>query len=316
MNFPVRTSPGNADFQALTSERHHLAKNFLRTQLSSLESLRTHADAFSMAPLNHPDESVAEPPRLRALIADDNEDFCLLIQQILSDLNIETYSSANGKDALRAIQETNPDFVLCDIFMPDKDGIEVLREVSALPHPPTIIATSGCVRGESSWVERVTLDLGAARFLQKPFSPDELERTIRELFPEQFAGPQQTVLLVEDDSGLCQLLQSILEDAGYRVTIANDGLDAMVSSRLGTPDIVVTDLMMPTADGMAVLRDIHEVFPGVPVVIMSGAFTIDQNRGIEALKAGATSLLSKPFTPEDILDAVKQALPKPSHLRV
>ena len=253
---------------------------------------------------------IPSPRKLKVLIADDNPAFCSVTEGLLRELGLEAQSTGNGAEAIAAVQRVRPDLLICDLFMPEKDGLDVLRELPRLPHCPKVVSMSGCVLGNRSWVEGAALKLGAASFLKKPFGLGELRKLITELFPDVSIKPQHTVLIVEDDEGLRALLRGILEEAGYHVLEAQDGLDGMVTSRMISPDVIVTDLMMPELNGMDLLQDAKQYFPNVPVVVMSGAFAVDAKRGMAAMKEGATALLGKPFSPDDLVHAVQQAISK------
>lgn len=121
-------------------------------------------------------------------------------------------------------------------------------------------------------------------------------------------GKHKRVLVVEDDDGLRGLLSDILAESGYQVIEANNGLDAMVTSRSLRPDVVLSDIMMPRLDGLDLLHDFAEVFPTIPIVAMSAAFVVNQELAAAAISEGAASILAKPFSPDDVVASVARAL--------
>jgi signal transduction histidine kinase/CheY-like chemotaxis protein len=112
-----------------------------------------------------------------------------------------------------------------------------------------------------------------------------------------------TVLVVEDEPELLELVARILADAGFTVLRASGGDEAVaiVSSHPGALDLVLTDVVMPGDDGFAVARRVREMRPGVAVAYMSG-FTDDGRAG------KGESMLRKPFKPADLLAHVRRAL--------
>jgi DNA-binding response OmpR family regulator len=116
------------------------------------------------------------------------------------------------------------------------------------------------------------------------------------------------VLVVDDDPQVLRLMRVNLELEGYDVVSAPDGqeaLDAVVSER---PDVVVCDVMMPGMDGLTVLRNLraNPQFSKIPFVVVSAKA---QNADVKAaLEMGADTYITKPFDPQELLDAVEHLL--------
>ena len=103
------------------------------------------------------------------------------------------------------------------------------------------------------------------------------------------------VLVVDDDADLRLTPDDYLESRGYRVVSARSGSDAiqLLEAEGNSFDIVLTDLMMPGVDGMAVLRAAHRSNPLAHVVIMTGYSSL--KTAIESVRCGAFDYLTKPF---------------------
>jgi len=118
-----------------------------------------------------------------------------------------------------------------------------------------------------------------------------------------------TVLTIEDDPLVRQSFVMYLEDYGFHVLQANDGVSGLRVFREQQPDLVLCDIRMPEMNGMEVLEVITKESPETPVIMISGAGMI--NDVVESLKLGAQDYLVKPVTDLDVLGhAVKQALSK------
>ena len=102
-----------------------------------------------------------------------------------------------------------------------------------------------------------------------------------------------TILLAEDDLLLQRSLSSFLDEEGYRVQTADDGSQAWELFRQIGADLLITDLRMPGMDGLELLGKVLQQQPGTPVIILSGAGTMDDT--IEALRLGAWDYLTKPL---------------------
>jgi DNA-binding NtrC family response regulator len=102
------------------------------------------------------------------------------------------------------------------------------------------------------------------------------------------------------------LLRSVLSRAGHSVVEASDGKAAITELTKGPVDVVVTDLMMPLADGFEVLRRSRELQPKTPVIMLTAEGSIRDC--VEAMRAGAFNFLIKPFHPRDFQDVIERAL--------
>jgi DNA-binding NtrC family response regulator len=122
-------------------------------------------------------------------------------------------------------------------------------------------------------------------------------------------SPQKDSILVVDDApDTLELLQRNLESRGYRVLTAPNAMEAI--KILGTTgvDLVVTDLKMPGASGMELIRHIRENFRDIEVMMITGYPTIDT--AVKAVKSGAEEYLTKPFTDTELFSAVERVFEK------
>ncbi|WNM58786.1 response regulator [Candidatus Nitrospira allomarina] len=117
-----------------------------------------------------------------------------------------------------------------------------------------------------------------------------------------------TILLLDDDPGLCSALRDRLVMEGYDVRTASDGRLGLRLYHESPVDLVITDVLMPEMDGLEVIRVLAGT-PSPPLMIaMSGGESRDLGFLVEAAEFGATRTLSKPFLPNDLLSLVKELL--------
>jgi two-component system response regulator HydG len=124
--------------------------------------------------------------------------------------------------------------------------------------------------------------------------------------PEPSAGPEVSVLLVEDDASLRTLLAFELKRQGLRVTSVLGGEPALEAMRSRAFDLVVTDLKMGKVDGFAVLESARRQMPECQVIVVTGHGSIDS--AVRAMKAGAFDYLAKPVEPEALAICVGKAI--------
>ncbi len=117
---------------------------------------------------------------------------------------------------------------------------------------------------------------------------------------------QVTVLVIDDDPGIRDYLETLATRQGYRVFTAADGESALEGLSTTRPDLITLDAVLPGMDGLETLRRIKKRVPEVPVIMLSGhgqARTI-----VEAMRLGATDFLRKPFEVEELELAFRKAL--------
>jgi CheY-like chemotaxis protein len=123
-------------------------------------------------------------------------------------------------------------------------------------------------------------------------------------------GPETTILICDDEPNLRELMRLSLETgAGYRFVEAADGGEAIELLERARPDLILLDVMMPGTSGIAVLEHLraHPELSQTPVIVVS-AFASPPDRQ-QALDAGATRFVKKPFDPEALRSLVEELLP-------
>jgi len=122
------------------------------------------------------------------------------------------------------------------------------------------------------------------------------------------------ILVVDDDRHMRTACLRALSAAGWAVTGAETGDEALqlLENKTQKPDVVLLDQLMPGISGMETLSRIQELYPGVPVVIMTGFITEESMRDLK--RQGAFDCLAKPFTPEQLRNVVRRALGESAHI--
>ncbi|MCX8761438.1 sigma-54 dependent transcriptional regulator [Vibrio parahaemolyticus] len=118
---------------------------------------------------------------------------------------------------------------------------------------------------------------------------------------------QSKVLIVEDDEGLREALVDTLALAGYEWLEADSAEDALVKLKSNAVDIVVSDVQMAGMGGLALLRNIKQNWPNLPVLLMTAYANIED--AVSAMKDGAIDYMAKPFAPEVLLNMVSRYAP-------
>ncbi len=130
----------------------------------------------------------------------------------------------------------------------------------------------------------------------------------RQFNPATGDNIHQSVLIVDDEPMARTLLRLMLVRAGFHVAEAEDGFDALEKVRKNQPDVILLDVMMPGMDGFAVCEKLRSepATAALPIIMLSAKTDLDSiNKG---LRAGATVYLTKPISPEELTQHVKDAL--------
>ena len=113
------------------------------------------------------------------------------------------------------------------------------------------------------------------------------------------------ILIVDDEPRILLLMQNLLKANGYTVVTANDGAKALELVRGGGIDIAVTDLRMQPMDGMTLFKEIHQIAPDMPVILLTAYASVET--AIEAMKLGIFDYMTKPFRVDDMVSCLKRA---------
>ncbi len=114
-----------------------------------------------------------------------------------------------------------------------------------------------------------------------------------------------TVLLVDDDAMVMGAVTMLLEDHGFTVIPAGNGIEALRLYREHKPDLVLTDIIMPEKEGITLIRELRQEFPEARIVAMSGGGRIGNSDYVTIATAlGADAGLNKPFDDDQLMKTI------------
>jgi len=200
------------------------------------------------------------------LIVDDEPANIQVLFAALQKMGTVQFAT-NGKKALEIANQTCPDVILLDYFMPEMDGLEVckaIKEDPRLTHAQIIFVSGSCEVGE---VE-AALDAGAFDFMTKPIVPKLAQRKVeiaitlnndtQKTIPETVInnGPQ-SILLVEDGAINREIISVILETDKHIVDMAETGIEAIAKAEENDYDCILLDIHLPDMTGLKVIGHIR-----------------------------------------------------------
>jgi PAS domain S-box-containing protein len=272
---------------------------------------------------------------LKILVVDDNPSARLILSRYLQSFDYAGTAVDNGADAIAKLETASAagepfDLVLTDWKMPQMDGIEVARRINEdgkLSKTPAVIMVTAFDREA---LRAQTADLSIQGVLLKPVSPSTLLDGILDAFgkgvarrhsdgarlPTRVLGAR--LLLVEDNEINQQVACEILEGAGTRVTVANNGQEG-VDTLFADPeayDAVLMDVQMPIMDGYQATRVIRDDprFTKLPIIAMTAnAMVSDQQ---DAKDAGMDDHVAKPIDVAELFSVLGRWISVPEARRV
>lgn len=133
---------------------------------------------------------------------------------------------------------------------------------------------------------------------------------VRDLPEErELEGPEATVLVVDDDPDILQSLRVLLEAYDFRVILAENAAAAITAVSARQPDVVLTDIYMPQADGFELINALRRENLHVPVVAMSGGGRVGGYDNLSvATHLGAVAVIDKPFSNASLIETIRGVL--------
>lgn len=255
----------------------------------------------------------------RILIIEDHPQNLELMSYLLHAFGHDVYAAVDGLDGLNKVPSVQPDLIVCDLLMPKMDGYEVARRLKgdpALCAIPLVAVSALTMAGD----REKGLAAGFDGYIDKPINPrrfvGELERFLSDdrhgVKPSPTSAPQPaakpaapfrgTILVVDDSLANRALLASTLKPVGYEVWLCESVAEAMARLTETLPDLILSDLHMPTIDGLAFLRLVKADPRLAPVPFVFVSASLWGERGMDsAMSLGASLFLLRPIAPEQLL---------------
>lgn len=247
-------------------------------------------------------------PKYSVLVIDDERD---LLRSLARNLAIKyfVYMAESGAEGLDKLEEKRADCVLLDIRMPDRDGIEVLKDIRRYyPKIPVIIMTG---HGDET-IAINALKYGAVGLINKPLDIfnifTEIERAIETASTRGLTDMPAEILLVDDEPELLESLCNFLEGLPYITRTAGSGPEALKIIEKHKIDILITDVRMPGMSGLELIDAAKKIQDSIQPVIITGHG--DYELAIEALRRGTISYIRKPIDLEELRVTIEQGFNK------
>ena len=242
----------------------------------------------------------------KILVVDDEQDIREIIKIPLIADGFQVLEANNGKDAIEIAKKENPDLITLDIIMPHIDGFQaakIIKEDPQTAHIPIIIL-SVLSQDKKEFVQ------GIADYISKPFKPEELLIKIKDAMEKAGRDSRsKNILIVDDDPDVIDIIKISLEDKGFSIVSASNGLEALEKLAIFIPDLIVLDIHMPKMNGYELIKRLKKEprFNSVPIVVLTGTYISKQDIQ-HGLTLGAARYLTKPFTIDTLVKEIEGSL--------
>jgi signal transduction histidine kinase/CheY-like chemotaxis protein len=242
-------------------------------------------------------DKLTEEEKIVVLI-DDDVAMHDLIRRTLSKIGLKLVGAVDSEKGMQIVREMKPKLLLLDVLMPGRDGWSILKECKSDPE----LKDMPVVMVSQLSQDVLSQSLGADDYLTKPINRDLFLETVSRLIST--ADPDGTVLIIDDDADVRDLLSRMLSDAGFQFDTAKDGKEGLEKLDKN-PNLIVLDLEMPRMDGFEFLenymKEVNET-ERAPVLVYSGKDLTEVQR--EMLEKNVAGMVKKDEVSMDELSAI------------
>lgn len=256
----------------------------------------------------------------QVLIVEDSIVAAEQVARYLSEIGMQPTIYCRGEGAIETAARIQPALIILDIQLPGISGWEVLTQLKSDSHTENIPVLMISVVDERSR----GLSLGAADYLVKPITRDQLRQSLEKLHNSQdttesalIITPNITtveavspalILLAEDNEANIATISSYLRGRGYRLILAKNGQDALTLAQQERPDLILMDIQMPGMDGLEAIRLLRSngLFINTPIIALT-ALAMPEDRE-KCLIAGASEYLTKPVKLKRLVEMIQKLL--------
>ena len=242
-------------------------------------------------------DKLTEEEKIVVLI-DDDVAMHDLIRRTLSKIGLKLVGAVDSEKGMQIVREMKPKLLLLDVLMPGRDGWSILKECKSDPE----LKDMPVVMVSQLSQDVLSQSLGADDYLTKPINRDLfLETVSKHISSTDHDG---TVLIIDDDADVRDLLSRMLSDAGFKFDTAKDGKEGLEKLNKN-PNLIVLDLEMPRMDGFEFLENYMKEFnetERAPVLVYSGKDLTEVQR--EILEKNVAGMVKKDEVSMDELSAI------------
>jgi DNA-binding NtrC family response regulator len=239
--------------------------------------------------------------KTKILVVDDEFATRETLKGVLEDRGYKVATAEEGHTAIEMAKKTHYDIMFIDVVMPGIDGLQALEEIKKVDPKTKVIIMTG---HDIEMLVEKAISRGASTCIPKPIDDmDELLQLLRAVKEDLV---RTNILVVDDEFSTRETLKGVLEDKGYQVAAAEDGLTAMEMAKKTHFDVMFIDVVMPGIDGFKTLEEIKKIDPKTKLVMMTGHEVEDFIE--KAISRGAFAYMNKPINMVELLQLIIKAI--------
>lgn len=248
--------------------------------------------------MNQEVQSIEDEPannyKKKVVCIDDDNNVQRLYKQYLNEYEIESIALNGSEEIIKEIINIEPDVIILDIMLPDKDGWEILSELKNNNETKKIPVIMASVLSEKKLAYRMKAD----EYLIKPVSQEELFDTIIRTITKKSG---LDILVADDDDNFLNLIGQFLREEGIPYRCARNGQDVIKQMMNKKPDLLILDIMMPKKDGFTVLEEIRrkEQIKDTPVIVVTSKELTNKEK--EELRKRTSAVIQKSSVMMDVV---------------
>lgn len=243
---------------------------------------------------------------LKILIIEDEQAVREFLVKTFDMIGYNTLTASTGQEALEIFEAERPQAIFLDLLLPDKDGLEVLKEIKAKDPNNIVIVVSS--KTENKFINKAK-DLGAVEYITKPFFRESIRAALSNNLHRVTAqdGGKPKILIVDDEQDVCYALNQYFSRRIEADTVLTfDGDQALDLIRKNKFDVVFMDINLPGKDGLSIIEEVRPRNRHTVFITITGYGS--QELIQKAQKLGIVDYFTKPVRPEDIFEKLKSIL--------
>jgi FixJ family two-component response regulator len=235
-------------------------------------------------------------------VVDDDESIRRTTTFLIESFGFRAAAFESAEDFLKSFQLHDTSCLIVDIQMPGMSGLQLQSELAAAGVGIPIIFVTAY---DNKTLRQQAMQAGAVAFLGKPFNDQELLESIHLALRGELEATTDLIAVVDDDESIRRTTTLLLESFGFRATAFESAESFLQSGQQQNTSCLILDMRMPQMSGLQLQRELAATGCNIPIVFIT-AYD-DKELSGRAMQAGAVGFLGKPFSDEQLLQALRSA---------
>jgi FixJ family two-component response regulator len=236
-------------------------------------------------------------------IVDDDESIRGTTTRLIESFGFRAVAFESAEGFLKSGQLHSTSCLIVDVQMPGMNGLQLQSHLAAAGWGIPIIFITAYDDGES---RGRAMQAGAVAFLSKPFGDEQLLQTLRSALRLEFGVAKNLISVVDDDESIRRTTTRLIESFGFRAAAFESAEGFLKSSQLHDTSCLIVDVRMPGMDGLQLQSQLAAAGCRIPIIFVTAYDDKESRR--RAMQAGAVAFLGKPFSDEQLLQAIRSTL--------